>query len=128
MPDLTIASAMLLIMSSLTLQANLFQEFQPIGGVRARSFDTLLFSCAPRQAHSSRTLADAIRTRPLVLMEAFYHKPSIFRLDPLEPRISVGARSSLRIHARVYFPRSITFCAICCRSSMVLNGSYLASR
>jgi hypothetical protein len=28
---------MLLIISSLTLQANLFQEFQPIGGVRARA-------------------------------------------------------------------------------------------
>ncbi len=31
-------------------------------------------------------------------------------------------------YASVYFPRSITFCAICCRSSMVLNGSYFASR
>src|ERR1700751_3368250 len=36
MPDFTMASAMPLIMSSLTLQANLFQLFQPIGGVRAR--------------------------------------------------------------------------------------------
>src|SRR5580692_10850559 len=98
MPDLTIASAMLLIMSSLTLQANLFQEFQPIGGVRARSFDTRLFSCAPRQAHSSRTLADAIRTWSLVLMKAFYQKPSTFALDSLERRISVGSRSKLRIY------------------------------
>ena len=31
-----------------------------------------------------------------------------------------------RIYARVYFPRSIVFCAICCRSSMVLNGSCFA--
>src|SRR5208283_2806210 len=38
-PDLTIASAMSLIMSSRTLQANLFHEFQPIGGVRARFAD-----------------------------------------------------------------------------------------
>src|SRR5215831_7896436 len=36
MPDFTTASAMLLIMSSLTLQPNLFQEFHPIGGVSAR--------------------------------------------------------------------------------------------
>src|SRR5437016_11375139 len=36
MPDFTIASAMPLIMSSLTLQANLFQLFHPMGGVSAR--------------------------------------------------------------------------------------------
>src|ERR1700757_3123933 len=46
MPDLTTASAMLLIMSSLTLQANLFQEFQPMGGVGARFADGDVFSCA----------------------------------------------------------------------------------
>jgi hypothetical protein len=40
MPDLTIASAILRIMSSLTLQANLFHEFQPMGGVRARVLAT----------------------------------------------------------------------------------------
>src|SRR5438270_10781157 len=34
-PLVTIASAMDLIMSSLTLQPNLFQLFQPIGGVSA---------------------------------------------------------------------------------------------
>src|SRR5579864_896933 len=36
MPDFTIPSAMLLIRSSLTLQANLFQLFHPMGGVSAR--------------------------------------------------------------------------------------------
>jgi hypothetical protein len=36
MPFETIASAACLIRSSLTLQANLFQLFQPMGGVRAR--------------------------------------------------------------------------------------------
>src|SRR6266576_2836747 len=35
MPDFTIASAIDLIMSSLTLQANLFQLFHPMGGVSA---------------------------------------------------------------------------------------------
>ena len=40
MPDFTTASAMLLIMSSLTLQPNLFQEFHPMGGVSARFAET----------------------------------------------------------------------------------------
>src|SRR5580700_10266024 len=35
MPDFTIASAVCLMRSSLTLQANLFQLFHPIGGVGA---------------------------------------------------------------------------------------------
>src|SRR5215471_8958420 len=46
MPDFTTASAMLLIMSSLTLQPNLFQEFQPMGGVTARFADGDVISCA----------------------------------------------------------------------------------
>src|SRR5260370_445816 len=45
MPDLTMASAIPRTSSSLTLQANLFQVFQPIGGVRARPLETE-FSCA----------------------------------------------------------------------------------
>ena len=36
MPDLTMASAISRIMSSLTLHPNLFQLFQPMGGVAAR--------------------------------------------------------------------------------------------
>src|ERR1700683_5252981 len=36
MPELTTASAAPLMRSSLTLQPNLFQLFQPIGGVRAK--------------------------------------------------------------------------------------------
>jgi hypothetical protein len=35
-----------LIMSSLTLQANLFHEFHPMGGVSARLADGDIFSCA----------------------------------------------------------------------------------
>src|ERR1700751_148632 len=46
MPDFTTASAMPLIMSSLTLHANLFHEFQPMGGVGARFADGNNFSCA----------------------------------------------------------------------------------
>src|SRR5690348_17230952 len=42
MPELTIASAVLRTTCSLTLQANLFQLFQPIGGVSASPFGALL--------------------------------------------------------------------------------------
>src|SRR5580658_3133885 len=55
MPDLTTASAMLLIMSSLTLQANLFHEFQPMGGVSARCADGAVFSCAIRPGTNTMT-------------------------------------------------------------------------
>src|SRR5258708_18575964 len=39
MPDETMASAAPFTRSSLTLQPNLFQVFQPMGGVRARPFE-----------------------------------------------------------------------------------------
>ena len=42
MPELTIASAVSRTICSFTLQANLFQLFQPIGGVSARPFGALL--------------------------------------------------------------------------------------
>ena len=45
MPDFTMESAAPRISSSLTLQANLFQVFQPMGGVRARLAEDL-DSCA----------------------------------------------------------------------------------
>ncbi|WP_374194507.1 hypothetical protein [Amycolatopsis sp. MtRt-6] len=38
MPELTIASVICLINASLMLQPNVFQEFHPIGGVRATPF------------------------------------------------------------------------------------------
>src|SRR5208282_5578542 len=47
-PDFTIASAICLIVSSLTLQANLFQLFHPIGGVAARGA-----VCADTIAHNA---------------------------------------------------------------------------
>ena len=46
MPVLTIASAVSRISCSLTLQANLFQLFQPIGGVCANFGDGLFTGCA----------------------------------------------------------------------------------
>src|SRR4051812_47411293 len=41
MPELTIASALSRTICSFTLQANLFQLFQPIGGVSARPLGAL---------------------------------------------------------------------------------------
>ena len=82
MPDFTIASAMLLIMSSLTLQANLFHEFQPMGGVSARLRETLLFSCANGESDSSKIVAIARMTFPLIFMRAFYQKTRRFTRAP----------------------------------------------
>src|SRR5258707_6469926 len=74
MPDLTMASAMPLIMSSLTLQANLFQEFQRMGGVRARALDVGLFSCAGRAATRRRMPKHTTTTSLLIFMRCFYQK------------------------------------------------------
>src|SRR3984893_1517215 len=73
-PDLTIASAVLLIRSSLTLQANLFQEFQPMGGVRARPLDGAWVSCEARKLAERKMLKVAATTCRLIFMEAFYQK------------------------------------------------------
>src|ERR1017187_8598438 len=53
MPDFTTESAMPLIKSSLTLQANLFQEFHPMGGVSARFAEGEVLSCATRAVTKS---------------------------------------------------------------------------
>jgi hypothetical protein len=50
MPDRTIASAISLIKLSLTLQANLFQLFQPIGGVLARPLSSAFALAVPKYA------------------------------------------------------------------------------
>src|SRR6266478_4426735 len=55
-PDFAMASAMPLIMSSLTLQANLFQLFQPMGGVNARLTEGAGLSCAIRNAPQNESV------------------------------------------------------------------------
>src|ERR1700746_2739368 len=67
MPDFTMASAMLLIMSSLTLQPNLFQLFQPIGGVRAKLAEgacclELVAGWAEADATNIKNMSATIRT------------------------------------------------------------------
>src|SRR5437588_8295079 len=72
-PDFTTASAMFLIMSSLTLQANLFHEFQPMGGVSARLAEGAVVSWANRPCTKSEMLNNA-RIRRLVFMQTLYQK------------------------------------------------------
>ena len=76
MPDFTTASAMPLIKSSLTLQANLFHEFQPIGGVSARLAEGEAFSCAtglvPTSSMPKKRNVEEGKRR--VFMQTFYQK------------------------------------------------------
>jgi hypothetical protein len=62
---------MLLIMSSLTLQANLFQEFQPMGGVSARLAEGDGFSCAAAEINSETNTQKAA-TNAVFFMRLFY--------------------------------------------------------
>src|SRR5581483_10086548 len=69
----TTASAMLLIMSSLTLQANLFQEFHPIGGVGASPAETERVSWAVSDTpNESSTITQSESDRGLGFMAEFY--------------------------------------------------------
>ncbi len=74
MPDFTMASAMLLIMSSVTLQANLFHEFQPMGGVSARFAEGDTFCCAARPLTKSSVQKNMVKRARLVFMQTFYQK------------------------------------------------------
>src|SRR5579864_7130217 len=73
-PDFTTASAMPLIRSSLTLQANLFHEFHPMGGVNARFAEGTLFSCADRTVTKSSRQANkkVVETTQPIFMQTFY--------------------------------------------------------
>src|SRR5580704_17694028 len=76
MPDFTTASAIALIRSSLTLQANLFHEFQPMGGVSARLGEGELCSCAARlpKRNSTHGNKNAVETTRVIFMQTFYQK------------------------------------------------------
>src|SRR5580698_9271166 len=73
MPDFTTASAIFLIISSLTLQPNLFQEFQPMGGVRARFAESRALSCcATELATTSEAQKHRTKRRRFIFMQTFY--------------------------------------------------------
>ena len=65
MPDFTTASAISLIMSSLTLQPNLFHEFHPMGGVGASPAEG---DCAKVNDANSRTEKKTAEKKCLVFM------------------------------------------------------------
>jgi hypothetical protein len=69
MPDLIMASAVPRIISSLTLQPNLFHEFHPMGGVRAKAGEGTLFSCANEPVMSSQTEKEKIKLDLCILMQ-----------------------------------------------------------
>src|SRR5213596_2747566 len=66
MPEAAMASACWRINCSLTLQANLFQELQPMGGVGARlglGASSLRVSCAWTGAVKASTIVAAVSTQ-----------------------------------------------------------------
>src|ERR1700687_4595291 len=86
-PDFTRASAMPLIRSSLTLQANLFHEFHPMGGVNARFAEGELLSSANRTVTKSvRTNKKIVETTRPIFMQTFYQK-----------RLRIGTEDSCRV-------------------------------
>src|SRR6266853_570413 len=97
MPDLTTASAMPLIMSSLTLQPNLFHEFHPIGGVGASALGFTVFSCAGRPAVTTKTANTTTATEPLVFMRyVFIRTRCIFVQGRLKRGEATSAITILR--------------------------------
>jgi hypothetical protein len=62
---------MLRIISSLTLQANLFHEFHPIGGVRARLFDEVVFGCVNKTPPERTDITMRTDKHPALFMQAF---------------------------------------------------------
>src|SRR5712671_7185977 len=74
MPDFTTASAMPLIKSSLTLQANLFHEFHPMGGVSARLAEGNGLSCPKRLALHEEATTIAAKISGRIFMRTFYQK------------------------------------------------------
>src|SRR5579864_4868842 len=89
MPDFTTASAMPLIMSSLTLQANLFQEFQPMGGVSARLAEGDGFSCAAAEINSE-TNTQRAATNAVFFMRLFYQNHSEVGKEMRKERAILG--------------------------------------
>src|SRR5215813_1100495 len=61
MPDLTMASAICRIISSLTLHPNLFQLFHPMGGVRAMLEETPCWETTGKEQDSNVKTATQIR-------------------------------------------------------------------
>jgi hypothetical protein len=53
------------------LQANLFHEFHPIGGVRARLFDEVVFGCVNKTPPERTDITMRTDKHPALFMQAF---------------------------------------------------------
>src|ERR1700733_6316415 len=143
MPDLTTASAMFLIMSSLTLQPNLFQEFHPMGGVRARFADgDALSCCAPELATSSSAQKHRTKIRRFIFMQTFYQNQARIGTGKMKAE---GRRVRVKIDLQCRIARSCQFRAtfgggtvrrflnsffvtMACGVAFLLGGSHLRAQ
>src|SRR5215467_9331902 len=91
MPDFTIASAMPRTSSSLTLHANLFQVFQPMGGVSARPLETDV-SCA--NATQERSTTGSHRLIMVASIKHTFVSERPIRLKSEEPLTAKAAKFS----------------------------------
>src|SRR6516164_687834 len=100
MPFPAIASATDLIRSSLTLQANLFQLFQPIGGVWARESRS---ECAPAWLES-RMAASSSQTKRCFAKRFIERLPVTFPSDEERALDSLGSMPGEYGHSEHIFP------------------------
>src|ERR1700685_4604053 len=143
MPDFTTASAMFLIISSLTLQPNLFQEFQPMGGVRARFAEGVALSCCATEfAASSEAKKHKIRISRWIFMQAFYQNRARIGTEkmkgqaaarPGENRFTMPDCRSRRFTATsgggiVRGLLNLFFIATTCGFAFLLAGSHLRAQ
>src|SRR5947199_9985360 len=75
MPEATIASAVARTVCSFTLQANLFQLFQPIGGVSASPFAALLTTSCVVSASAGEERAAIVANQTNGPIAYFIHPP-----------------------------------------------------
>src|SRR5580693_2434014 len=98
---------MFLIMSSLTLQPNLFQEFQPMGGVRARLADGGAPSCcATELATSSSAQKHRTKIRRFIFMQTFYQNQARIGTGKMKAE---GRRVRVKIDLQCRIARSCRF-------------------
>lgn len=97
MPDFTTASAMLLIMSSLTLQANLFHEFQPMGGVSARLAEGDGFSWATATEINNQTRKQDAATKQVFFIRMFYQNRSEDGKEMRKERVILGLSNPVAV-------------------------------
>src|SRR5437016_6301453 len=115
MPDFTMESAAPRISSSLTLHPNLFQVFQPMGGVRARLVDGDLFSWAEITVDSSNN--KVARANSFDRMIFFGRRPRLFYQNEWFVRKLFHLQKINRFSAR--FPKALSSATLRCHGLLV---------